>query len=650
MEKTLLACTISALLLGFSTNTLAFTEGVYGITVSNEFIVASPPLPNGYIRSAQMVSQGGIINNNTVSDRGYIYIQDGVANGTTVNQGGSLMLNANYGALIRDTQVNAGGNLDFSENTRSVGYLNVAQGGFVYITNTVQTVNITTNEPSPQTDVIVENLNLAGLLRIAYSFDGEYKKSDMAPAPSILGEKQITRINNLNLDGGHVDLFPYPAGGQFNHLEIQNLSGHGNFEMITQLANNAGDFINVSGTATGQFGLKVTDSGKEPSSYADLTLIHTNQGDAAFSLINSGGTVDLGVYQYKLYSARSGESTDWYLHTSPVKPTDNASAEDVSLPPASSGASTSNSGNRTLSNSAKGVLNMAAAPSYILSAELSTLRQRQGDLTLDKEGSAGVWARYTNDNSRISDHHNVGFKNNLSGLEIGGDKQLDLSQGKLLIGLFTSYSNTGVKFDQSGNGEVRSYGGGAYLTYLDNSGLYIDTVVKGNHLSNDIQTQSNSGYTANGSYSQNAITASIESGYNIPLWQTYSAEPYAKVQYSRIEGADYKLSHGMYANIDDTDSVQGEIGTLLSTTFTPNDMAVKPYIKLAVAREFIKSNNVSINTIDFNNDFSGNIGKYGFGVDAAVSNHASIYTEVDYQNGNKVETPVRVDAGFRIRF
>ncbi|MCD1125843.1 autotransporter outer membrane beta-barrel domain-containing protein [Jinshanibacter sp. LJY008] len=648
MKKTLLACAISSLLLGASTNALAFTEDVRGITVSNELVIAPPPLSNGYIRRSQSVWKGGIINNNTVSDGGYIYIQDGVANSTTVNQGGYLMLNPDEGALIRDTQVNNGGLLSFSNGSHSVGYLNVAQGGVVSIPNTVESIDITTNTPSAQSGITVENLKLAGLLIIEPSWIST-PREDMAPAPSVLGEKLTSKINNLTLEGGNVQLIPYRAGGQFNRLEIQNLSGHGNFEMVTQLADNAGDFINVSGSATGQFGVKVTDSGKEPSAAAPLTLIHTNQGNAAFNLTNASGTVDLGVYQYKLYSTRNGDSTDWYLNTSPEKPTDSPATEQTSQP-AASGNVTSNSGSKMLSNSAKGVLNMAAAPQYILSAELSTLRQRQGDLTLDQDGSAGVWARYTNDNSRISDHHNTGFKNNLNGLEIGGDKQLDLSQGKLLIGLFTSYSNTGVKFDQGGNGEVRSYGGGAYLTYLDSSGFYIDTVVKGNHLSNDIHTQSNSGYIAKGNYNQNAITASLEGGYNIPLWQTYSAEPYAKVQYSRIEGADYRLSNGMYSNIDDTDSVQGEMGTLLTTAFTANEMTVKPYIKLAIAREFIKSNNVSINNIDFNNNFSGNVGKYGLGIGASVSKNASVYTEVDYQNGNKVETHVRVDAGFRIRF
>lgn len=108
----------------------------------------------------------------------------------------------------------------------------------------------------------------------------------------------------------------YSAGGQFNRLEIENLSGQGNFAMTTQLASNTGDFITVSQQATGQFGITVQDSGKEPQSADNLALVHINRGDAQFRLLNTGGVVDLGVYQYGLYSQESNGSTDWYLATS----------------------------------------------------------------------------------------------------------------------------------------------------------------------------------------------------------------------------------------------------------------------------------------------------------------------------------------------
>ena len=639
MEKTLLACIIGASFLGFSANSLAFTKNVHGITVSNEIVTG---MQSATLANIQGVSGGGIVNNNVVSDYGQISIEDADsrANNTIVNQNGLLII---YEGIANNTQVNAGGSLYMELDGRSSGYLNIVRGGTMHISNTdYRLVDVTTNDPADPGNVSIENMNVAGVVTIEPTWLYS-PREDFAPTPSTVGPSLITKINNLVLQDGYIDLIAYGPGAQPNRLEINNLSGQGNFGITTQLADNMGDFIHIANKASGQFGLMVNDSGKEPHTANPLTVIHANSGDASFSLLNTNNAVDLGVYQYKLYSTKSGESTDWYLNTAPV----NAGDQQASGNANSSGSGTVS---RTLSSSAKGVLNMAAAPRHILSAELSTLRQRQGDLSLDKAGNAGVWARYTNDTSRLSDNKNVGFKNTLNGLEIGGDKQIDLNQGKLLVGVFTSYSNSDVKFNDGGNGEIRSYGGGAYLTYLDTSGFYIDSVLKGNHLSNETRTQMSSGNTGTGSYSQNAITASLESGFSIPVYQDYALAPYAKVQYSKIGSADYTLSNGMKTHIDNSDSVQGELGTLFSTKFSSGEMVLKPYAKLAIAREFIKSNKVDINDIGFNNDFSGNVGKYGLGLDAAITNYASVYAEVDYQNGNKVETPVRVDAGFRIRF
>jgi|GEM_PF-4520448 len=41
-------------------------------------------------------------------------------------------------------------------------------------------------------------------------------------------------------------------------------------------------------------------------------------------------------------------------------------------------------------------------------------------------------------------------------------------------------------------------------------------------------------------------------------------------------------------------------------------------------------------------------GKYGPGLDAQITPQAAFYTETNYLNGNKRETPVSADPGFLI--
>ncbi|CQJ05214.1 autotransporter outer membrane beta-barrel domain-containing protein [Yersinia frederiksenii] len=648
MDKTLLAGVISLSLVTLPAQVLAFTPIVEGITVNNEVVdnggqivrnggVINNGRVHGHINngmvSKSMItvtngSSAGTANNTTVDDGGWLQVNNAVVTGTVVNQGGLLQVTTAGTAI--DSQINNGGYMTLGLNSQSKGYLNIAAGAGLFITNNdTYTSDVTTHNPALPANVTIENLNVAGLVDIGPSWIG----TSVVPVspPEVLGPVLVTRINNVTMQGGNINLAPYSAGGQFNRLEIENLSGQGNFAMTTQLASNAGDFITVSQQATGQFGITVQDSGKEPQSANSLALVHINRGDAQFRLLNAGGVVDLGVYQYRLYGQESNGSTDWYLATKAT----GLPGTTVTVPAP------------VLSSAAQGVLNMAAAPRHILNTELSTLRQRQGELKADADGTVGVWARYLTDDSRLSDNKNVAFKNTLNGMEIGADKQLGLSRGNVLIGAFTGYSSSDVKAAHSAgaNGDIRSYSGGVYLTYLDNSGLYIDTVLKANRFNHELSTQS-----ARAEYSQNAFTASVESGYQLPVYNNLVLEPYGKVSYSRIGRADYTLSNGMAADVAKADSVQGELGTILAASYTVNKMAVKPYIKLAIAREFTQSNAVAINGIGFDNNFSGNVGKYGVGVDATVANNTSIYAEVNYLNGSKIETPVTANIGFRLRF
>lgn len=110
-------------------------------------------------------------------------------------------------------------------------------------------------------------------------------------------------------------------------------------------------------------------------------------------------------------------------------------------------------------------------------------------------------------------------------MEIEADKQFGLSRGNVLIGAFTGYSSSDVKSTHRADakGDIRSYSGGLYLTYLDKSGLYIDIVLKANRFNNELSAQS-----VRAEYSQNALTILVESGYQLPVYHNWVLEPYGK--------------------------------------------------------------------------------------------------------------------------
>lgn len=571
------------------------------------------------------------------------------ATGTTVVQGGSLFVDG--GTLAGTTTVKNGAEITFGPESISGGLLVIEKGAAADIYNNDSTdINVTTNNLVKSGDVSVNHLRLAGELQIAPvwhvpdGYDEDSDESIFAPTPDKSGKPLITTIQTLEMQGGQIITAPYYPAAQPNRVEIGNLSGQGDFLLTTELANGWGDFINISKHATGNFGINVRDTGSDPVKVTDLNIVHVNSGDAAFRLTNKDQTVEVGTYQYSLKKKQDGEKTDWYLQgkrkgdKDTDTGTDNGNGDNGTTAP-------------VLSYSAKGVMAMAAAPRQVLQAESVSLQQRLGNYYSNPQHGYGLWTRYLHDDTRLNDKLNTSFKNKLDGVQIGVDKPLRLDDATVLVGVFTGFSRTKVSTDNYGSGTVESYHGGLYATYLHDNGFYADGILKGNRLDNENNGRMKNGSSAHGDYHQNAFTATIESGFNYEVVPALTVQPYGKLQYARIGSADYELNNGMRADVHSADSLQGEAGTLISTSFDVNSAVLKPYARLAIVHEFTKENDVTINrTNTVSNDFSGSTGKYGLGLDAQITPQAAFYTEINYLNGNKTETPLRADVGFRVRF
>ncbi|MEZ2637200.1 autotransporter outer membrane beta-barrel domain-containing protein [Morganella morganii] len=615
MKKLVLVCLIEATIAGYSAGALA--------DIQDDVITEN---------------KSGVI----VRDNQHLHLNRNVT-GTDfiIENGGQLSLNAT--SILNGAVIKSGGEVSFSEDTRSTGTLVIEKSAEVFANNTnEQKIDVTTNNPAVPGNVIFETVDNAGLLEIGPAWTGGADVDDFAPMPDKLGADLVTTINTLNMKGGMVALEAYSPAAQQNHLKIGTLTGQGDFYISTQMADGWGDHITVSNKATGNFGIEFADSGKEPKSATRHTVVSVNSGDAAFRLLNKDETAEIGAYQYSLKKTQSGESTEWYLQGKRKgdKDTDNGNTGG------------NNGGTKpVLSYSAKGVMAMAAAPRQVLQAESVSLQQRLGNYYSNPQHSYGLWTRYLHDNTRLNDKNNTAFKNKLDGMQIGVDKPLRLNDATVLVGVFTGFSRSKVSTSDYGNGTVESWHGGLYATYLHDSGFYADTMLKGNRLDNSNNGRMKNGSAARGDYHQNAFTATIESGFNYEILPALTVQPYGRLQYARIGSADYELSNGMRADIHSADSFQGEAGTLVSTSFDVSSAVLKPYVRLAVVHEFTKENDVTINRANtFSNDFSGSTGKYGLGLDAQITPQAAFYTEINYLKGNKSETPLSADLGFRVRF
>lgn len=112
-----------------------------------------------------------------------------------------------------------------------------------------------------------------------------------------------SRMGTLNMmQGASIHLNDKTDGAAFHKLYVDHLKGDGKFYYTTNIANNEGDKLYITGTSTGTHTLLVANTGVEPTKSKDrLTLVSTdpnNVNTATFVLEN--GRIDVGALRYEL--------------------------------------------------------------------------------------------------------------------------------------------------------------------------------------------------------------------------------------------------------------------------------------------------------------------------------------------------------------
>lgn len=377
-------------------------------------------------------------------------------------------------------------------------------------------------------------------------------------------------IATLSMNGGAIK-FGDPS--EFYKLSVGTLSGNGTFIMDADFATGNVDFLDVSGTATGNHSVLIGSSGADPTATSSLHVVHIGSGDASFSLL--GGPVDLGAFSYDLIQR---DSNNWYLDTT----------------------------TRVISPGTQSVLALFNAAPTVWYGELSTLRSRMGEVRMD-EGKAGGWIRAYGNKFDVDASSGVAYQQTQQGLSFGADAPLPIGDGQWLVGLLGGYSKSDLDLGRGTNGTVNSYYVGAYTTWLDSeSGYYFDGVLKYNRFQNESEVQLSDGKKTKGNYDNSGVGASLEFGRHITLDDGYFVEPYTQLSGVIIQGKDYDLDNGLAAEGDRTRSLLGKVGATAGRNFNLGEgKVVQPYIRAAYVREFAKNNQVKVNHNAFNNDLSG---------------------------------------------
>ncbi len=452
-------------------------------------------------------------------------------------------------------------------------------------------------------------------------------------------------IGSLAMDRGIVEIGAQDSSA-FNILTLASLSGRGTFIYNTDLSVPTGDKLVITGTAEGSHELIVRSTGLNPSKENSLTLVETTAGDATFTLRN--GVVELGVYKYYLNKLNGNWVLTGQQDVNPVepgpKPEPNPKPEPGPKPepePNPKPNPEPEPGPKpepvNLSESARTAISLHAATSNVWYSETGTLRQRISDVRQGK-GENGIWGRTYGRGFKGNGVNDVNFDQNIWGLQAGAETETRFAGIPVILGVFGGYSNSDVKLDAGSEGEIDSGYGGVYATWLGNAGLYVDGLFKINRFSHNANVLMADGIGSSGDYSATGFGGEIELGKTHNFGNDWFATPFARLSVFHISSFNYGLSNGLKVNGDIYRSVQGRFGATFGLNHTlGNGSLIQPYVRLAVAQEFIDDNKLFINSVAFNNAFNGTRGEVGSGIAYQIGDRLQLHADIDFSAGKDID-------------
>jgi outer membrane autotransporter protein len=660
------------------------TQAVFFGGVSNDATVMGRQVVQSGTSNRSIVDAGGSqlvsINgtaNDTVLNGSTQTVQTtkSVANRTVINRDAVQTVQLSGRAV--DTLINAGGvqvvtDLGFADNTR------VLSGG-------EQRLTVTRFGGAVASDTHIEGgvqsvyaLGTANNSTVSQGgrvdlYTGAQANGLVAEAGGTVNimENGVKTVDSLRLDGGRLAFAP-SLDGSFKTFTVNALSGSGSVLMSTDIASQQHDLLVVQGAgqASGDHTLIVADSGHEPAN-ADgrLLLVDTQGGSAKFGLY--GGHVDAGAFRYTLQQ----QGDDWVLASAgavasepvaPAAPVLPVVAEDPLVPadsvtPVNPVTATEpvkpldpvtpsrpvDPAPAHLSKGANAAIAAHTAGASLWGAQMDALVQRLGELRMG-EDDGGIWSRAIGKRLEVSERSSRAYAQDISGVEIGADKAFAVDGGKLYVGGMFGTARSDLDFGEGASGNIESRMLGVYATWLNDNGVYVDSVLKYSRFDTEIKTPTNLGQAVKGSYSSNGIGVNVEVGKRIKLRDGWFVEPQAQLTATRTEGASYTASNGLRVKTDDLDSLQSRVGAMFGRSLTlGNGMQAQPYAKASYITEYKGRSKVSVNGNRFDAELPGNRVALGFGAVLQLSERSKLSLDAEYAKGEGIEQPFGVSVGYR---
>ena len=461
----------------------------------------------------------------------------------------------------------------------------------------------------PSDDIDYSNQDTTGIIKMNLAKGSSWE---------IVGDySYITELSGQ----GNITFTNFTRSNNFGELVIENLKGASTFNLRTDIATQQSDKIIISKSsdtnrtvsAEGTHTINLINNGSaQTTGNEKLTLVEIDDNATNTAEFKTNHDVELGGYQYSL----NKDGKDYVLTGKPITSSAMASA---------------------------GFLNANYLMNYV---ETQTLLKRLGDMrTSGKFGD--VWLRgFTGKLDSFSGGKLSKFDMSYHGFQFGADKQLS-ENSPLVIGAFVgqTYGNPDYK---NGDGSLRSFNTGIYATYLDNSGFYIDSVVKYDRQKNHFKVKDTANNRIQGTGHSNGLGLSMELGQKFKINDFY-IEPQTQFSYSHQNGNSINASNGLKVKLGNYNSLIGRASALLGYEFNSDENSINIYAKTGIVREFDGETYYKLNNHKESHSFKGNWWNNGVGINANFNQKHNIYLDLESSPGNKFDL-LQVNGGYRYSF
>ncbi len=598
----------------YLTNVSLYTEGIgaYGLYADDE----------GYISMSD-----GLIGS---LDDTYMFVgTDGRIDLSGVEAGSedadSLLVTDSSGTVNADDGTQLTGNVRHTGD--SDGYLDLTLSGGSVLTGTVNSninnlnsgINVTLSDNSSVWNVTGDSIT-NGSLSNAGTVD--YQFSETADPAT---------MSFVVPDGDYSD-YKTVAAADFVGL-VDNTAGI--LKMKADIEGNQGDFLSISGAATGENLIEVQNISNSGAERMDALVV---AGDAAnstsvFSLADPDGVVDAGAWNYALTEGLldDGISKEWYLKRN------------------------------GLTTVGRGIVSSLVG-SDIWYTEVDTLFNRTG---LYKDGySGGAWANVAAKKSEFSPESGIEFEQKFKTVSLGYDKKVDQKEGcpSLYQGMMVGYGTADRDIsDNIGNTDIDSFHASFYSLFRWTDGLYVTGLLKYNHYKSDMTVTRLDDFSADlgqalgfdtvtGKYEQDGVGFSMMAGKRFDTGKEgWYWEPQLQLSWMLMSGDDYTTNSGIDVNISSSASIQARGGVLFGKSFeTSAGSMLDLFAKISIVHEFDGKTDLTMSGAKYTSDLSGTWGVYGVGMNWQVGKGQYINANFQYADGSGRTDPWAAQLGFSL--